>query len=163
MEMEFGMSENGSRPRFERIVDFLARIPAIETDASPSHAIETGESNGQWWVQFSLDIDHDLAWYVVQEMACVLNYLSLEERLPTVFKPISPAPYLNGGPDEFLAWIIECPSTMSPDTVAEWLEGRMPQPIEDEAAWFGEVDEDGDEDDDEDDGPTGWIEDDEEN
>lgn len=153
------------QPRFERLTAYLSRIPPVETDHSPTRGIAHGENNGQWWVQFNLDIDHDLAWYAVQELACVLNYLSLEERLPTVFKPISPAPYLNGGPDEFLSWIIECPSIMSPDKVAEWLEGRLPQPVEDEAAWFGEGDEeDGDDDDDdEDDGPTGWIEDDEEN
>ena len=37
-----------------------------------------------------------------------------------------------------------------PGTVAKWLEERMPKPIEDEAAWFGEPDEEGDiEDDDE--------------
>ncbi|MEQ1782046.1 MAG: hypothetical protein ABMA14_11845 [Hyphomonadaceae bacterium] len=152
------MSESSIRPRFERLTDYLSRIPPVETDHSPMHGIERGESNGQWWVQFNLDIDHDLAWYAVQELACVLNYLSLEERLPTVFKPISPVPYLNGGPDEFLSWIIECPSTMSPDTVAEWLEGRLPRPVEDEAAWFGEED-DGEDDGDEDDGPTGWIDD----
>jgi hypothetical protein len=156
---EWTMSENGGHPRFAKLVEFLALIPAVETDTSPSGGIETGEGNGQWWVQFSLDIEHDLAWYAVQELACVLNYLSLEERLPTVFKPISPPPYLNGGPDEYLAWIIECPSIMSPDTVAEWLESRLPQPIEDEAAWFGEADDE--EDDDE--NPTGWIEDEEEN
>lgn len=154
------MAENSVHPRFEKLIAFLARIPAVETVFGAPTGIEAGESNGQWWVQFHLDIDHDLAWYAVQELGCVLNYLSLEERLPTVFKPISPAPYLNGGPDEFLAWVIECPSSMSPDTVAQWLEGRMPQPIEDEAAWFGEADDDDDDgDDDEDENPTGWIED----
>lgn len=156
------MDESSILPRFERLTAYLSRIPSVETDHSPTCGIAHGESNGQWWVQFNLDIDHDLAWYAVQELACVLNYLSLEERLPTVFKPISPAPYLNGGPDEFLSWIIECPSIMSPDKVAEWLEGRLPQPVEDEAAWFGEGDDEDGDDDDEDDGPTGWIEDDEE-
>jgi len=37
----------------------------------------------------------------------VLNYLSLDERLSTVFMPVSPPPYLNGGV-EFLSWVIEC-------------------------------------------------------
>ena len=155
----FDMSESSIQPRFARLTDFLARIPPVETDHSPTHGIERGESNGRWWVQFNLDINHDLAWYAVQELACVLNDLSPEGGLPTVFMPTSPAPYLHGGPDEFLAWVIECPVTTSPDTVAQRLEERMPQPVEDEAAWFGETDEDDDVD--EDDGPTGWIEDDE--
>ena len=152
------MGEDRIRARFERLTDFLARIPPVETDHTPTHGIARGEANGQWWVQFHLDIEHDLSWHVVQELACVLNYLSLEERLPTVFKPVSPAPHLNGGPDEFLSWVIECPSTMSPDTVAEWLEGRLPKPVEDEGAWFGE-EGDGDDADTDDDGPTGWIDD----
>src|SRR5688500_17345460 len=62
---------------------------------------------GGWWVKFSLDISHRLTWNVVQELGHVLNYLSLNERLPTVFKPVSPPPYLNGGPAEFLSWVIE--------------------------------------------------------
>lgn len=45
---------------------------------------------------------------------------------------------------------------MSSDRVAERLESRLPQPVEDEVAWFSETD------DDEDDGPAGSIEDDEE-
>ena len=154
------MGESSFQSKFARLTDFLTRIPCIETDHSETHGIARGEGGGQWWVQFHIDIDHDLAWHAIQELACVLNYLSLEERLPTVFKPVSPAPHLNGGPDEYLAWVIECPSSTSPDTVAEWLEGRLPQPIEDEGAWFGE---DGDDDDGEDeggnDGPVDWIED----
>lgn len=150
--------------KFDRLIDFLARIPAMETDATPSRGIASGDGGGHWWVQFNIDIGHDLAWHAVQEMACVLNYLSIEERLPTVFKPISPPPYLNGGPDEFLSWIIECPEAMTPAKVAEWLESRLPQPVEDEAAWFGDEDdgEDGEDDSDDEDeeNPTGWIEDD---
>lgn len=158
------MSGAGEHQRFGRLVDFLARIPAVETDDGPSHGIASGEEDGGWWVKFSLDIGHELAWQAVQEMAHVLNYLSVEERLPTVFKPVSPPPYLNGGPDEFLAWVIECPDEMTPNRVAEWLESRLPQPVDDEEAWFGEADDDEIEDveaeSDEEEGPTGWIEDD---
>jgi hypothetical protein len=72
----------------------------------------------------------------VQELGHVLNYLSVDERLPTVFKPVSPPPYLNGGPREFLSWVIECPTgDMQPDTIVDWLEGRLPQPVSDESAW----------------------------
>lgn len=73
---------------------------------------------------------------MVQELGHVLNYLSVDERLPTVFKPVSPPPYLNGGPAEFLSWVIECSdSTCKPDTVAQWLEERLPQPVNDISQW----------------------------
>ena len=36
----------------------------------------------------------------------MLNYLSVDQRLPSVFKPVSPPPYLNGGV-EFLSWVTE--------------------------------------------------------
>ena len=72
----------------------------------------------------------------MQEMGHVLNYVSVEERLPTVFKPVSPPPYMNGGPDEFLSWVIECPNIeFTPDICAEWLEGRLPRPVEKLSEW----------------------------
>lgn len=92
--------------------------------------------DGIWWVKFSLSLNHELAWNVVQELAHVLNHLSVSERLPTVFKPVSPPPYLNGGPRDFLAWVIECKEgAMAPSTVADWLESRLPRPVEDISAW----------------------------
>ena len=98
-------------------------------------------------------------------MAHVLNYLSVDERLPTVFKPVSPPPYLNGGPEDYLSWVIECSDEMSPDKVAEWLESRLPQPVEDEDAWrkgSDEDDADADHDSDDEEDAEGWIEDDDE-
>lgn len=151
-------------PKFVKLIDFLARIPAVDINNTPSRGLGSGQADGSWWVKFSLDIDHDLAWHAVQELGAVLNYLSVEERLASVFKPVSPPPYLNGGPDEFLSWVIEAPDDLRPGTLADLLEDRLPKPVEDEAAWLGEPDDDedgDDEDDDEDeDGPTGWIEDD---
>jgi hypothetical protein len=141
------MSEHHAK--FGKLIDFLARIPAVETNDTPSRGLGSGEADGQWWVKFSLDTDHDLAWHAVQELGHVLNYLSLEDRLATSFKPVSPPPYLNGGPEEFLSWIIEAPVNLLPGTVAETLEARLPKPVEDEAAWFGEADDADDPDDDE--------------
>jgi hypothetical protein len=118
-------------PDFQALLDFLARVPAVQ-------AIPGGFGSGLhiWWVKFQIDIDHAYAWRVVQEFGHVLNYLSLEERLPTVFKPVSPPVYLNGGPRDFLSWVIECPlSEMTPTTVAEWLEGRLPRPVDDLKQW----------------------------
>jgi hypothetical protein len=110
---------------------YLERIPGI------SPGIGKGQfENGNWWVKFGIDIDHPLAWHVVQELGCVLNYISVEERLPTVFMPVSPAPYLNGGPKDFLSWVIEStePEFM-PGACEEWLEGRLPRPVDDLSAW----------------------------
>lgn len=116
---------------FTTLVDFLIKIPAVEK------SIATGANDeGFWWVKFKIDIGHDLAWSVVQELSCVVNYISLNERLPTVFYPVSPAPYLNGGPADFLSWVIETKDTdFKPGTLQKWLEGRLPQPVDDIAQW----------------------------
>ncbi len=66
----------------------------------------------------------------------VLNYVSTSERLPTVFMPVSPPPYLNGGPADYLSWVIESKDTeFTPSLCAEWLEGRLPRPVEDIEQW----------------------------
>ncbi|MGE0400900.1 MAG: hypothetical protein AB7T06_29585 [Kofleriaceae bacterium] len=94
-------------------------------------------------MKFSIDIDHPLAWRVVQELGHVLNYLSLDERLPTVFKPVSPPVYLNGGPRTFLSWVIECDEPVfKPSNCAEWLEGRLPSPVDKRASWLLDEDQD---------------------
>jgi hypothetical protein len=113
------------------LISFLKRVPGI------TGKIGSGRfPNGNWWVKFGIDIGHPLAWNVVQELGCILNYLSINERLPTVFMPVSPAPYLNGGPRDFLSWVIESTAPeFKPDTCTQWLEGRMPRPVEDLSAW----------------------------
>lgn len=64
------------------------------------------------------------------------NYVSLDERLPAVFMPVSPPPYMNGGPKDFLSWVIECKDdAFTPENCAEWLEGRLPRPVNDPASW----------------------------
>lgn len=118
-------------PSFHKLLAFMSRVPGMELNDTPCRGFGTGLADGLWWVKFSLAIDHPLAWNVVQEFASVLNCLSVTEPLPTTFKPVSPPPYLNGGPHEFLSWVIECPEdTMEPGTVADWLEGRLPRPVE---------------------------------
>ena len=115
---------------FKSLENYLLKIPAIK---SP---IASGAEDNGWWIKFTIDIEHELAWHVVQELGHVLNYLSLDERLPTVFKPVSPPPYMNGGPKDFLAWVIECDDVnFKPSTVKKWLEGRLPRPVEDVAQW----------------------------
>jgi len=116
---------------FKTLVKYLEKIPAIQTPIGIG-----ADENGFWWVKFQIDIDHELAWNVVQELGCVLNYISINERLPTVFYPVSPAPYLNGGAKDCLSWIIETKDKdFKPGTVKKWLEGRLPQPVDDLEQW----------------------------
>ena len=120
---------------FQKLLAYLVRVPAVEGPIGKGRF-----ENGRWWVKFSLDISHTLAWSVVQEFGHVLNYVSVNERLPTVFKPVSPPPYMNGGPATFLSWVIESENLeFTPDQAAEWLEGRLPSPVEEPASWVSDI------------------------
>ncbi|MCB9419777.1 MAG: hypothetical protein H6667_08230 [Ardenticatenaceae bacterium] len=120
---------------FTKLADFLLKIPALD-----GPIFKGTDKNDLWWVKFSININHQLAWHVVQELGFVLNNLSIQENLPTVFYPVSPPPYLNGSPKDYLSWVIETKSKkFKPGTCARWLESRLPQPVEDEAQW--QVDE----------------------
>jgi hypothetical protein len=123
-------------PKFAKLIALLCQVPAVEHNETPSLGIGRGFTEDGWWVKFGIDIAHPLAWTAVQELGHVLNYLSLDEKLPTVFMPVSPPPYMNGGPREYLSWVIQCfDKTFEPDNAAQWLEGRLPKPIADAAAW----------------------------
>ena len=116
---------------FISLANYLEKIPTVKK------SISTGaDENGFWWIKFDIDINHELAWSVVQELGCVVNYISVNERLPTIFYPVSPAPYLNGGPEEFLSWIIETKDKdFRPVTLMKWLEERLPRPVDDLKQW----------------------------
>lgn len=117
--------------RYQRIEHLISRIPSVCAPVA-SGAYDTGV----WWVKFALDINHPLVWNVVQRLAHVINYLSISERFSTVFYPVSPAPEAGQEPRDCLAWIIETTTEdFSPSELAEWLEVRLPNPIEDEAQW----------------------------
>jgi len=126
---------------FQSLLELVRSIPAVAGSMGSGFA-----EQGHWWVKFTIDIEHPLAWNVVQELGHVLNYLSLEEKLPTVFMPVSPPPDANGGPRDFLSWVIECrDSNFSPADCAQWLEGRLPRPVEDPTQWnVGDADDDDD-------------------
>lgn len=119
---------------FDSLAGYLESVPAI------SSGVACGcEEVGDWWVKFSIDLKHHLAWHTVQELGHVLNYLSIDERLPTSFHPVSPPPYMNGGPEDYLSWVIECDDPeFKPDTCKKWLEGRLPRPVDDPSAWITE-------------------------
>ena len=118
-------------PDFEPLIAFLERLPAIDLPAGRKSLGVGVSDDGLWWAKFALKTEHPLAWRVVQELGHVLNYMSL----PTVFMPVSPPPYLNGGV-EFLSWVVEAREPdFSPAKCAEWLEGRLPRPVEDLDRW----------------------------
>src|SRR5262245_33046577 len=110
---------------FAPLIELLRRIPGVDA------AVGTGRfDTGLWWCKFSIDIENPVAWSVVQELGHILNYVSINEPLPTVFMPVSPPPYLNGGPKEYLSWVIESKAAdFSPENCAAWLEGRLPRPV----------------------------------
>jgi len=123
---------------FDVLEAYLTQVPAIGGIVGKGY-----HPDGLWWVKFRINIQHELAWQVVQEIGHVTNYLSLNERLPTVFYPVSPPPYMNGGPEEFLSWVIEnSDKDFTPDKMQEWLEGRLPKPVNNEAEWLTDSDED---------------------
>ena len=76
--------------QLEPLLAFLESLPAINLPAGRKSIGAGVVDDGRWWVKFSLSTNHPLAWRVVQELGHVLNYLSSDERLPTVFKPVSP-------------------------------------------------------------------------
>ena len=129
------MSTQPPEPDFTPLIDFLVRVPAMELPAGRDSIGSGAEGPGDWWVKFGLDTAHPLAWRVVQELGHVLNLLSLDERLPSRFYPVSPPPYMNGGV-EFLSWVIENTDPgFTPAKCAEWLEGRLPRPVDDPEQW----------------------------
>ena len=125
---------------FSPLEAYLRRVPSV---VAP---VGTGsDAAGLWWAKFAIDIDHAPAWRAVQELGYVLNYVSSSERLPTVFMPVSPPPYMNGGPREYLSWVIESKTDgFTPNDCARWLEGRLPRPVDDLSAWQLDDDPDGD-------------------
>lgn len=130
---------------FDELLAFLERLPAMRLPAGRASIGHGRFDDGRWWVKFQLDTRHALAWHVVQELGHVLNYVSIEDRLPTVFKPVSPPPVLNGGPDEYLSWVIDCAGQgFSPADCAAWLEDRLPRPVDDVAQWASDDDDDDD-------------------
>jgi hypothetical protein len=72
---------------FIKLLAFIEKLPAIDLPAGRKSIGYGSFENGNWWVKFSLDTTHPLAWRHVQELGYVLNYVSIEERLPTVFMP----------------------------------------------------------------------------
>ena len=127
-----------SQPDFKRLSEFFKNVPSIGENG----LIASGsDGENAWWIKFKINVEHPLAWQTVQELGHVLNYISTNERLPTQFFPVSPPPYMNGEAKEFLAWVIQCNHVdFPPNVVCDWLEGRLPNPVNDESKWKIETD-----------------------
>ncbi|MCX4026030.1 hypothetical protein H0A36_23580 [Endozoicomonas sp. SM1973] len=78
------------------LVTYLNKLPGVIVISSKV------TEDAYWWVKLNIDISNNFSWNVVQELGFVLNYISVSEPMPTVFKPVSPPPYMNGGPEDFL-------------------------------------------------------------
>lgn len=112
------------------LVSYLNQIPGVSVISSQV------SGDAYWWVKLNIDIKNKYSWNVVQELGFVLNYISLNEPMPTVFKPVSPPPYMNGGPEDYLSWVIESTfNYIDPKWVKETLEGRLPNPVDDLEQW----------------------------
>lgn len=83
------------------LVNFISTIPGVTIISSNK------TYDHKWWIKLNIDLTHSLAWTVIQYLEFIFNYISLTEKLPTVFMPVSPPPHLNGGPKESLSWVIE--------------------------------------------------------
>lgn len=108
--------------RFQKLELLISRLPAIGLPIA-SGVYE----NGFWWVKFSIDIQDEQSWDVIQMLAYTINYLSISERLSTVFYPVCPSPFLQLNPEKSLTWIIESTSqNFMPEELAIRLESRLP-------------------------------------
>jgi len=116
-----------------KLVEFLNTIPGIDIINS------SNSMDGLWWVKFNIDMKHKLSWHIIQNLGFILNYISITERLPTVFMPVSPPPYLNGGPKYFLSWVIESKlGWVDPMYILNILRERLPENVEDEDTWLSD-------------------------
>jgi hypothetical protein len=112
---------------YSLLVGFLREVPAIKHDILTSAYIDDN-----WYVSFTIDINHVHAWNVVQIIGSIINTM----HNCGAFKPISPSVRLNGGPHSHLSWIIESISTdFTPEMCYYSLHNEMPQPVSDLLQW----------------------------
>ena len=89
---------------FGPLLAYLRRIPAVDHDFGTD-----SNDKGEWLVKFRIDISHPDAWKTVMDLGYVVNWIALANPLPTVFKPVSAPPDMNGDePSELLRWLILC-------------------------------------------------------
>jgi hypothetical protein len=108
--------------RLQRLVAWLVSNPTVIKTGTPSLGIGSRVyDDGGWWIKFHLNIGDPDAWTIIQVLGYALNDPNITAEFRTVFKPVSPPPYLNGGPDEYLSWVIEGEDYRYADRVADLL------------------------------------------
>lgn len=108
--------------RLQRLLAWLISHPTVIKTNSPSLGIGCRVyDDGGWWIKFALDIADPDAWTTIQVLAYALNDPNITAEFRTTFKPVSPPPYLNGGPDDYLSWVIEGEDYRFADRVAKLL------------------------------------------
>lgn len=124
-----------AKPReFKELVAYLQKIPAM---SEPIHWQRCDD--GTWYVGFSLALEHPLAWSAVQELAHVLNTLSVAEHLPTRFllrrhhliSTVLPAGTWAGASSR------RYPASHQMKCLSGWR--RLPQPVDDETKWIPSI------------------------
>jgi len=113
------------------LVRLLKKLPGVRGSVGMS---ELGDVF--WWAKFSIDLKHPLAWHVIQRLAFVLNYYSIEQKFDCKFYPASPPPDLNGGPHEYLSWVIEARvGCVDPHPIVKVLRAALPRTLSDTKMW----------------------------
>ncbi len=118
----------GDERDFGTLIAYLQRVPGI---AGP---ISSGRlDDGNWWVKFRIAP----ARLERRSGVGVRAQLPLHQR--TTADGLHAGvrgPYLNGGPRDYLSWVIESKDPkFKPGTCMKWLDERLPRPVEDTSAW----------------------------
>jgi hypothetical protein len=109
----------------DQLVDFLRQVPSLRNFRRSAVDFRS------WWVSFEIDLSLPLAWKVIRALALNLNNHSANMWLATVFKPIP-----DKRPDQPTCWRIESTDPLlDPAEVVQWLEMKLPTPLNDVDAW----------------------------
>lgn len=87
-------------------------------------------------MKFSIDVKHEVAWRGRTGARARLELSFFGRKTAYRVHAGFPFAYLNGGPRDYLSWVIESKDKdFAPATCAEWLEGRLPRPVSDLKQW----------------------------
>jgi hypothetical protein len=116
---------------FNKLNTLLLSIPCVKSVDCYD------EMEDLWSCHIRMDLTHEIVWHLIQGIAFVINDTSITGKLPATFYPTSPPPYLNGGPYNYLHWIIRSESPeFIPDYCCEWFINRFPNNPEFNESWL---------------------------